>query len=774
MRSWIGVLAVVVSVLVSASAWAGAPAEFAAAAKAVAPSLVRVELTLRYDKGEAPRAAGAVHSGGRFAFAGRSSMDAEGVVREERPMELAGFLIGPTTVCAADPMIHPRFLESAAVRYGDDVVKARLSGYVKDQPAIFLELERPLKDAKPLGFDPKKKGPYLAVSYGIEDGAWTISVDGMPMNLAVDDENRHRVPSPGHAVVVDRQGTPVGLTMGSELPVDDTWKGWPEFWPTYSADQMKDLLATVQARAAEGILAVTIYLRSPRKDAGRYSRSRDNSGGATELHVTGVLVGGGRILVLANLKPKVTARLDRIVVALPKGDPARRSDAVASPVTAKFSRSLTDYGALVATLDKPLAGAVAFSTETLSDLRGAALPTADIQVHGEDRTVYFEHRRIDGFFVGWRRQLYPYVLGQDVGTFLFDGSGALVAVPVAHREKVSIEDRYASERPLLTPVAYLKAVLDDLDRQSDASNVPVTEEEEARLAWLGVELQPLNRELARANKVSELTRDGESGAMVSYVYPDSPAAKAGLQTGYILLRLRVEGQPQPLEVEIERDEYMEGGFPWDRLDEVPEQYFERIPCPWSPAENAFTRALTDLGFGKKFTAEFFHDGQVVTKDFAVTASPPNYESAPRFKSQPLGMTVRDLTYEVRRYFQKKEDEPGVVVSKIEPGGKASVAGIKPFEIITHVNDKPVMNVKDFETAAVATAEELKLSVKRMTRGRVVKIKMIAPAKEGEKPAAEKPAGPEKPAAEKPPADQKPAGAEKPAAEKPPEAAKPAD
>lgn len=722
MRFRIGVLAVVVSVLLSVSAWAGAPAEFAAAAKAVAPSLVRVELTLRYDKGEAPRAAGAVHSGGR----GRSSMDAEEVVREERPMELAGFLIGPTTVCAADPMIHPRFLESAAVRYGDDVVKARLSGYVKDQPAIFLELERPLKDAKPLDFDPKKKGPYLAVSYGIEDGAWTISVDGMPMSLTVGDENRHRVPSPGNAVVVDRQGTPVGLTMGSELPVDDTWKGWPEFWPTYSADQMKDLLATVQARAAEGILAVTIYLRSPRKDAGRYSRSRDSSGAATELHVTGILVGGGRILVLANLKPKVTARLDRIVVALAKGD----------PVTAKFSRSLTDYGAFVATLDKPLAGAVAFSTESLSDLRGSALPAADIQVHGEDRTVYFEHRRIGGFFVGWRRQLYPYVPGQDVGTFLFDGSGSLVAVPVAHREKVSIEDRYASERPLLTPVAYLKAVLDDLDRQSDASNVPVTEEEEARLAWLGVELQPLNRELARANKVSELTRDGKSGAMVSYVYPDSPAAKAGIQTGYILLRLRVEGQPQPLEVEIEREEYMEGGFPWDRLDEVPEQYYERIPCPWPPAENAFTRALTDLGFGKKFAAEFFHDGQVVTKDFAVTASPPNYDSAPRFKSQPLGMTVRNLTYEVRRYFQKKEDEPGVVVSKIEPGGKASVAGIKPFEIITHVNDKPIKTAEEFGEA-IKAGGEMRLSVLRMTETRVVKVK-LDPEKEDEKPDEKKP------------------------------------
>jgi S1-C subfamily serine protease len=86
--------------------------------------------------------------------------------------------------------------------------------------------------------------------------------------------------------------------------------------------------------------------------------------------------------------------------------------------------------------------------------------------------------------------------------------------------------------------------------------------------------------------------------------------------------------------------------------------------------------------------------------------------------------VRNLTYEVRRYFQKAPGEGGVIVSKIEPGSKAAVSGIKPYEIITHVNDQPVGNVKDFEKL-IAGQGELRLSVKRMTKGRVVKIKMGA-------------------------------------------------
>jgi len=84
---------------------------------------------------------------------------------------------------------------------------------------------------------------------------------------------------------------------------------------------------------------------------------------------------------------------------------------------------------------------------------------------------------------------------------------------------------------------------------------------------------------------------------------------------------------------------------------------------------------------------------------------------------------------VRRYMQKKDDEPGVVISKIELGSKGSVAGLKPYEVITHVNDKPVMNAKDFEAAA-KDQTELRLSVKRMTAGRIVKITLSAPAASG--------------------------------------------
>jgi hypothetical protein len=701
----------------------------AAAAAAVAPSLVRVEYTLRYDKGEEPRGAGLAHGGGggmRLPF----GMMAGSVLMEERPLELEGFLVSPTQVVTTDPMIHPRFIEGVAVRQGDEVVKAKVASYPKGQNAVLLELEHPLKGGKPLVFNAKAKPPYLAITYEESDGTWTINVEGYAPGVAVDEKGRRFASAPLQSLVTDEAGTAVALAMNARFDSADNPAGSPLAWPACTADEMAGIMADLEKRCHQGLVRVTLHFRSPKKEAGGRYRGHPGEESATENHIIGIVLDGGRILVLANLKPKVTARLEKIVVHPAAGE----------PVEAKFAGSLLDYGCFLATLEKPLAGALALSAMPILDARFTALPAPEIRLQGENRVAYYDHRRIIDYDIGWRRQVYPRVTEEkDEALFLFDPQGALLAAPVAHREKVSAAaGRYGSrESAKLTPVAYLRTVLADLAKNVDPQNAPLSEADEQRLAWLGVELQALNRDLARESKVAELTRDGETGAVVSYVYPESPAAQAGIEPGWILLRLRAEGQPKPLEVELGEDEADRGPFPWDRLDEVQEQYLDRIPHPWPSAENVFTRALTDVGFGKKVQAEFFHDGKLATKDFVVAASPPHYDSAPRYKAASLGLTVRDLTYEVRRYFQRAPEDPGVIISKIEPGSKASVAGFKPYEMITHVNDKPIANIKDLENA-IPKEGEIRLSVKRMNQGRVVKINMSAPTPAPAEPPARRP------------------------------------
>jgi hypothetical protein len=715
-----------------------------AVAKAIAPSLVRVEYTLQYDKGEPPQALGYT----RGYYGG----DAESVVRDERPFEVPGYLLAPDKVLVPDPVIHPRFIKSISVHQGDgkagEVAEATPAAYGKEQGAVLLKLSAPMKSAKPLAFDKSKKGPYLAVTYSPGEGEWTTSVQPAGGTVVVTSRDRKMVAVPNYCLITDAEGTPVGMAMKEDLPPDDSWKGSPADWPLVSAEELASLTGRIEKAAQQGLPRVTLNFRSPKAKPGggvqmRYGpMGNDEDQNSTVRHVNGVMVDEKTVLVLAELKGNVTARLDGIRVNTADG----------KSVPAKFGHTLLDYGAFVATLEKPLPGAaVKVAKVDVLDLRSKLLPAAHLQLQGERRREYYGHRRLQGFATGWRRQVYPTVPGDAQNLFLFDAEGSLVALPVERREKAGVADQNRHYGPrdqaLLTPVSYLwPAVQGDPAKYADAGNVPLSEEDESRLAWLGVELQALTPDLARANEVSHLTNDGRSGALVTYVYPNSPAAAAGLEPGWILLRIHVAELPKPIEVQIEPYAFADQPFPWDRFDELPEQYFDRIPQPWPALENNFTRSLTDLGFGKKFTAEFSNGGKTLTREFDVKQSPPHFDSAPKYKSDPIGVTVKDQTYEVRRYFQRSNEEPGVILAKIEMGSKASIAGLKPFEVITHVNDQPVHDVKEFEKLTKGQ-ETLRLSVKRMTKGRQVKVS-VGGAKE-EKPAKPEAAGAPKEEREEP-------------------------
>ncbi len=732
-----------------------------ATADAAAPSLVRVEYTFQSDKGDDPEA-GAL-----------PGADPEDLIREERPFEIAGYLVAPTKVVTTDPGVHPRFLRSISVRFGSERVPAKPAAWSLDRDALVLDLERPLPGAKPLSFDAGLKAPYLLVTHGERDGAWTIDVEPLPAEVFVSELGRRSRAGPRHGLVVNRDARPVGIPMGRDLPTDDGWKGSPLDWLLKPAAAYAADLAALESRARGGILRVTLGFRSPKKDAGsgmsrmrgRFAPGEDGEDG-TDKQVLGVVVDAKRVLVLSDMPPVLTARLERITLNLPDG----------KRVSAKFAGTLREYGALLAEAESPLSGAIGFSPRSADsiqkDLIDSLLLAAEFILQGERVVTYFNHQRIASFDLGWRRQVYPGIRTRSLPRpmFLFDKEGSLLVLPIIRREKVS-EGRSGGQQRL-TLAAYLREALADPSKHTDPGNIPLSEGQEQRLAWIGTILQPLDRELARAKGVSELTQDGSTGAIVSFVYPDSPAAKAGIGVGDVLLRLHVEGEPKPLEVIAGADDFFGGeGFPWSRLDEIPERVFDRIPAPWPATETPLTRALTDLGFGKKFVVEVFRGGKVEKISMEIAEGPPHYGSAPRSISKPLGLTVRDLTYEVRNYCQMKPDDPGVVVSRIEPGSKASVAGMKPFEIITHVDDKPILSAAEFGKAADAPGQgDRRFGVKRMTMTRTVKIKMGSAAPKGKEPPKAEPPKVAPPKAESPKAEP-PKGDELPLAPPPPEPAK---
>lgn len=680
-------------------------------------SLVRVEYTLQYREGEPPQAAG---WGQRCPNCGQIHTLGDGgqLVRQERPLETPGFVLDNRTILSHDMMIHPRFVKKIEIRRGDQRLAARISSYAVDHNAVFLIIDEDLPGAEPIAFTAKKADK--AISFVETDGLWTLSVSKLSEAWSRREDGVIFRSVPSQSLLVDSEGNAAAVWVDEELPTDDSFLGSPMQWKMIDRQQLDQQRAAVEKKIAAGIAHLRLNFRSPKansKDRSyympRYMDDSEIASDVTEMYTAGIVIEPNLVLVPAKLSPKVTARLEKITLLGASGQPSAGT----------FAGSLRDYGGFLVRLQRPADSSIEMVGTPVGDLCGKLLWAAQIRTQGENRTVYVHPLRFSTIEKGWRGQFYP-KLGIAVSDlYLFDAGGRLAAAPITHRPKgQSEEDRWTSDDSLLTAGCYLQKMAGNFASQLDASNVPLSEEQENRIAWLGVEMQPMTQELARLNNVSQWTQDGQTGGMISYVYADSPAAAAGLEAGDILLRIHSDSLPKPLEVEMDDGGIYDGDFPWAQLDELPDTYFDELPPPWPSVENSLLRSLTDLGFGTAFTAEVFHKGQRITKPMTVQQSPTHYGTAKRFKSEPLGLTVREMTYEVRRYFQQGPQDAGVIVSKLEPGGKAAVAGVRPFEIIIEVNDEPVSSVDEFEKR-IAGQDTLKFSIRRMNKGRIVNIKM---------------------------------------------------
>ena len=106
------------------------------------------------------------------------------------------------------------------------------------------------------------------------------------------------------------------------------------------------------------------------------------------------------------------------------------------------------------------------------------------------------------------------------------------------------------------------------------------------------------------------------------------------------------------------------------------------------------------------------------------------KNAPKARNRALGLSVRDMTFEVRRFFKFDEKAPGVVIAKVKPGSPAAVAGLKPFELVTEVNGERVSDAKDF-ASKIKGRQDLVFAVRRLAQTRMVKIH-VEPEAEKEK------------------------------------------
>ncbi len=178
---------------------------------------------------------------------------------------------------------------------------------------------------------------------------------------------------------------------------------------------------------------------------------------------------------------------------------------------------------------------------------------------------------------------------------------------------------------------------------------------EVMRGYLGIVIQPLTSDLAKSFDIKK-----SKGILISQVTDDSPAEKAGLRQGDVVIAYR--GKPVT-DVGTFRNKVA-------------------LTRPGNQEE------LTILRDGKQKTLTVTIGK--LTKDKIIAQS--SAQSA-----ENLGLTVQTLTPELSEQFDTKEGK-GVVITEVKPGSIAAMAGINSGTVIMQVDRKPVKNATEFKRA----------------------------------------------------------------------------
>lgn len=225
--------------------------------------------------------------------------------------------------------------------------------------------------------------------------------------------------------------------------------------------------------------------------------------------------------------------------------------------------------------------------------------------------------------------------------------------------------------PLIFPAALLaKHILEPRD----------TEAAPEQQAWFGILVQPL-----RPDFKEYFGLEDETGCIVSNVVRGSPAERAGLERGDIVV-----------------------AFNGENLD-----------VPNDLAVLTFTRSVRDLPLDTPIPIQYLRDGELRDATVELSPVPKTAARADNIRQPAWGLLVRELTQDVVYLANLPPDMAGVVVDGVEPGGPAQAAGLQPGDIIRELNSTPVDSLGAYGEAidqlASMRSEKIVLFIQRNQR-----------------------------------------------------------
>jgi len=216
-----------------------------------------------------------------------------------------------------------------------------------------------------------------------------------------------------------------------------------------------------------------------------------------------------------------------------------------------------------------------------------------------------------------------------------------------------------SGHPLVYQTALFQRYIDTPPGENEIAD-------ETEDAWLGVLTQPLTDDFAEYWGI-----DQAGGVIVSTVVAGSPAERAGLESGDIIVRFN--------DIRVE-----------PRLDrEV----------------RLFTKLVRETGVGARVPIRLLRDGERLDVEVELDARPIPAREADEYEDKTLGLTLRELTTDVRIVLSLPDEVQGVIIRRIRSGSIAHLAGMRPGIIIMNLGDRPVTNLEDFKAAVQAIEEE---------------------------------------------------------------------
>ncbi len=178
--------------------------------------------------------------------------------------------------------------------------------------------------------------------------------------------------------------------------------------------------------------------------------------------------------------------------------------------------------------------------------------------------------------------------------------------------------------------------------------------------WLGVQIQQMTPEIA-----SSLGLPSEHGALVADVTPNSPAARAGVKQGDVIVKFN--------------------GHEIDKLHDLP-----RLVADTTINSNVDMTVWRN-GKNEELRANV---GQMPNDKQEVASEDQDQQPATPEKSNALGLQLGQLDVQTRKQLGLKGETKGVVVTQVAPDSPAAELGVQPGDVIVAINQQVVTTPRE--------------------------------------------------------------------------------